>query len=232
MQQLKYCLREILDSIGVWERLKTFKLSRRDLTCNLYYERGADVRERLEIFKKSYSLPHYSEVSFGKHSDSDINSKLANNHSWTIENKSKSCAFSVYDKSYELRSRHQISIDENILRLELRFRRFKIANISKSKKWECQLIELGSQVEKLQRKFLHRSYLIHCAPVSLPEHLNRINASRYLEKTKKKLRRIAKKANDCVLLAVVRKNCRIKKSEFIKLLRKLEEIGMCCISSI
>ena len=67
-------------------------------------------------------------------------------------------------------------------------------------------------------------------PVPLPELLDRINASKYREKTKKKLRRIAKKANGCVSLAVVQKDCRIKKFEFIKLLGKFEEIGMGIIS--
>ena len=66
--------------------------------------------------------------------------------------------------------------------------------------------------------------MMHFAPVSLPELLDRINASKYREKTKKKLRRIAKKANDCVSLAAVQKDCRIKKSDLIKLLGKFEEM--------
>ena len=43
VQQIKHRLRNILDKIGVDRRLKEFKLSRCDLTCNLYYERKADV---------------------------------------------------------------------------------------------------------------------------------------------------------------------------------------------
>ena len=53
---------------------------------------------------------------------------------------------------------------------------------------------LGSQVEMHQHKFLHRLHMTHFDPISLPELLDCINASRYREKTKKKLRRIAKKA--------------------------------------
>ena len=45
------------------------------------------------------------------------------------------------------------------------------------------------------------------------------------------MRRIAKKANGCVSLAAVRKDCRIKKSDFIKLLGKFEEMGVGCIAS-
>ena len=216
--------------VGVDRRLKEFKLSRCDLTCNLYYERKADVQNRLDIFKKSFHIPHYSTVKFGKYSNSDEKFKGANKHSWTVENKSKSCAFSVYDKSYKLEKRHHIVIDDRILRLELRFGRSKITKLTAAKDWESQLVELGSQVEKQQHKFLHRLHMTHFAPVSLPELLDRINASKYREKTKKKLRRIAKKANGCVSLAAVQKDCRIRKSEFIKLLGKFEEMGIGYIS--
>ena len=72
--------------------------------------------------------------------------------------------------------------------------------------------------------------MTHFDPVSLSELLDRIDASKYHEKTKKKMRRIAKKANGCVSLAAVRKDCRIKKSDFIKLLGKFEEMGVGCIS--
>ena len=182
------------------------------------------------IFKKSFSIPHYSAVKFGKYSNSDEKFKGANKHSWTVENKSKSCAFSVYDKSYELEKRHDIKIDEHILRLELRFGRSKITKLTKSKDWESQLVEFGSQIKKQQHKFFHRLHMAHFDPISIPELLDCINASKYREKTKKKLRRIAKKANGCVSLAAVQKDCRIKKFEFIKLLGKFEEMGVWCIS--
>ncbi len=72
--------------------------------------------------------------------------------------------------------------------------------------------------------------MTHFDPIPLPALLDCINASRYSEKTKKKLRRIAKKANGCVSLAAVQKDCRIKKSEFIKLLWKFEDMGVGYIS--
>ncbi|RGC56125.1 hypothetical protein DXA92_09735 [Agathobaculum butyriciproducens] len=230
VQQIKHRLRNILDKIGIDRRLKEFKLSRYDLTCNLYYERKADIQDRLDIFKKSFPIPHYNTVKFGEYSNSDERFKGANKHSWTIENKSKSCAFSVYDKSYELEKRHNIKIDEHILRLELRFGRSKITKMTKAKDWYGQLIELSKQVEKQQSKFLHRLHMTYFDPVPLSELLDRIDASKYHKKTKKMMRRIAKKANGCVSLAAVRKDCRIKKSDFIKLLGKFEEMGVGGIS--
>ena len=108
----------------------------------------------------------------------------------------------------------------------MRFGRSKITKIAKVKDWESQLIELGSQIENQQHKFLHRLHMTYFDPVSLSELMDRINASKYREKTKKKLRRSAKKANGCVSLAAVQKDCRIKKSDLIKLLGKFEEMGV------
>ena len=112
----------------------------------------------------------------------------------------------------------------------MRFGRSKITRLTTSKDWESQLVELGSQIEKQQHKFLHRLHMTHFDPISIPELLDCINASKYREKTKKKLRRIAKKANGCVSLAAVQKDCRIKKFDFIKLLGKFEKMGVGCIS--
>ena len=112
----------------------------------------------------------------------------------------------------------------------MRFGRSKIIKITKVKDWESQLIEFGSPVEKQQKKFLHRLHMMHFDPIPLPELLDCINASKYRDKTKRKLRRIAKKANGCVSLAAVQKDCRIRKSEFIKLLGKFEEMGIGCVS--
>ena len=108
----------------------------------------------------------------------------------------------------------------------MRFGRSKITKLTKAKSWERQLVELGSQVEMHQHKFLHRLHMTHFDPISLPALLDCINTSGYREKTKKKLRRIAKKANGCVSLAAVQKDCRIKKSDLIKLLGKFEEMGV------
>ena len=230
VQQVKYRLRNILDKIGVDRRFKEFKLSRCDLTCNLYYERKTDVQNRIDIFKKSFSIPITTRLS-------SVNIQIPMKDSKvpiSIRGRSRislKVAFSIYDKSYELEKRHDIKIDEHILRLELRFGRSKITKLTKAKDWESQLIELGSQVEKQQHKFLHRLHMTHFDPIPLPELLDCINASKYREKTKKKLRRIAKKANGCVSLAAVQKDCRIKKSDLIKLLGKFEEMGVGCISS-
>ena len=104
VQQIKHRLRNILDKIGVDRRLKEFKLSRCDLTRNLYYERKADVQDRLDIFKKSFPIPHYSAVKFGKHPNSDERFKGANKHSWTITNKSKAVHFRLMIKPMNLKN--------------------------------------------------------------------------------------------------------------------------------
>ena len=58
VQQIKHRLRDILDQIGVDRRLKEFKLSRCDSTCNLYYKRKTDVQNRLDTFQEIRFLSH------------------------------------------------------------------------------------------------------------------------------------------------------------------------------
>ena len=96
VQQIKHRLRNILDKIGVDRRLKEFKLSRCDLTCNLYYERKTDVQNCIDIFKKSFPIPHYNTVKFGQYANSDEQFKGANKHSWTIENISLKAVLSQF----------------------------------------------------------------------------------------------------------------------------------------
>ncbi len=94
------------------------------------------------FFKKSFLSLITTQLSSEKYSNSDEKFKGANKHSWTIENKSKSCAFSVYEiNRMSFEKQHDIKIDEHILRLELRFGRSKITKLTKAKDWESQLIE-------------------------------------------------------------------------------------------
>lgn len=86
VQQVKHRLRNILDKIGVDRRLKEFKLSRCDLTCNLYYKRRNDVLERVNVLKKAYLIPHYRVILFGKYANSDVKFEKADKYSWTFEN--------------------------------------------------------------------------------------------------------------------------------------------------
>ena len=63
VQQIKHRLRNILDKIGIDRRLKEFKLSRYDLTRNLYYERKADVQDRLDISRNPFLSPITTRLS-------------------------------------------------------------------------------------------------------------------------------------------------------------------------
>lgn len=228
MQQVKTRLRTILDEIGLATRLKEFRLARYDQTRDRYYDHASEVALWLGIFQKSWVVSRYAAVPFPKDSESDEKWKGANQHAWTIAN--KSCAFSVYDKAYELKKRHKVKIKAHILRLELRLSRKRIGQLCRETVWDKQLLELHEKQDAQLDQFLHRLHLPENTQlVTLTQALEIINASRFREKTKKKLRRIVKKANDCESLAVVQKKTRIKKSEFIKMLKKFETLGICPI---
>lgn len=229
MKQLKTRLRTILDEIGLDTRLKAFRLARYDQTRDRYYDSADEVAIWLRIFQKSWLMPRYTVVPFPKDSESDEKWKGANQHAWTIAN--KSCAFSVYDKAYELKKRHKVKIKAHILRLELRLSRKRICKLCHETDWDRQLLELHEKQDAQLDKFLRRLHLPeNTRLVTLTQALEIINASRFREKTKKKLRRIVKKANGCESLAAVQKETRIKKKDFTKMLGKFETLGICPIS--
>ena len=229
MQQVKMRLRIILDEIGLDTRLKAFRLSRCDQTRDRYYDSAAEVALWLRVFQRSWLMPRYTAVPFPKDSEFDGKWKGANQHAWTVEN--KSCAFSVYDKAYELKKRHGVKIQSHILRLELRLSRKRICKLCRETAWDKQLLELYEKQDAQINKFLHRLHLPENTQlVTREKALEIINASRFQEKTKKKLRRIAKKADGCASLAAVQRETRIKKKDFTKMLGKFEALGICPIS--
>ncbi|MBS6641854.1 MAG: hypothetical protein KH295_12520, partial [Clostridiaceae bacterium] len=69
---------------------------------------------------------------------------------------------------------------------------------------------------------LHQDYAVL---VTKEEALARIEQSTYRKQTKKKLRRIVKKADGCESLAAVQRESRIKKSDFMKMLDRFSKMG-------
>lgn len=224
IKKLEKHLTDILLDIGVEKKLKAFKLSRVDLTENHYYKSKADVMKHLKIFKKSYIMPRYEVKPFGYGSENEESFRGANQHSWTIA--CGSCAFSVYDKTYELKERHKVEIDAHILRLELCLMRKRIRQCTKSKHWEEQLLEISKKQNKLTNNFLHRLYQDCDNFVSLEEMIQRIDESSFREKTKKKIRRLAKKMDSGESLTTARKKMRMKNKDFIVLLNKFRKLDI------
>ena len=224
IKKIRKHLTAILLDIGVEKKLKKFKLSRIDLTENHYYESRSDVMKHLEIFKKSYIMPRYEVVAFGYGSENEEMFREANQHSWTIA--CGSCEFSAYNKTYELKERHKVEIDAHILRLELCLMRKRIRQCTKSKHWEEQLLEISKKQNKLTNNFLHRLYQDCDNFVSLEEMIQRIDESSFREKTKKKIRRLAKKMDSGESLTTARKKMRMKNKDFIVLLNKFRKLDI------
>lgn len=221
-------LQEILDECGIAVKLKDFKLNRVDLTRNEYFDSGDEMDARLDIFKKSYPIPHYKAVSFGEFFNDDNTYEDADKHSWTIackdKNKKLHCEFSVYDKGYELEKRHGIIIDDHILRKELRLGQNRIRQLAKSSSWEDQLADLIKQRDKLMDKFLRRLHQDHGKIVTAEEAVEIIEVSSFRTKTKKKMGRIVKLAAKSESLIEVRKKMKIRHEQFKKLLDRFQKL--------
>lgn len=223
--EIKQQLREILDECGIKRRLKEFKLSRVDLTENRYYFDSQQMNEDLEIYKKSFLISAYKVVSFEEFHGATFQAKESDKHSWTIRCKTKT-EFSVYDKACELATRHGVDIDDKILRLELRLERKRIQQLSKNSCWEDQLKYAITHQKKLFYKFLHRLHQDFDHSVPLEESLQTIKDAAFREKTKKKLRKLVKLADQCESLAEVQKEMRLNRKDFIRLLDRFYKLGI------
>ena len=223
LRKLHKLLRGILDKVRIEQRLKEFKLSRCDLTRDIYCKNTCERMLRLDYFRKSLPIRSYQPVPFGKYEKNEEKWRKANQHSWIIAN--KSCAFSVYDTTYELKARHDMKIEDSILRIELRLERKAIKKKTKGDTWEEQLLGLFEKQETIMDKFLHRLHQDYAVLVTKEEALARIEQSTYRKQTKKQLRRIVKKADGCESLAAVQRESRIKKSDFMKMLDRFSGMG-------
>ena len=224
IKQVRKKLRWILDKLGIDNRLKEFKLNRVDLTRNLYCCSHAEVMAKLNIFKKSRVIPRYEVIKFKDYWSDGNSIHGANHHSWTIA--SSQNAFSAYDKTYQLRKRHGVEIPDEILRLELRLERKRIRQLTKSKTWEEQLVELYEQHDRQFSRFLHRLYQDFDRMLTLSELLEAIEASGFRAKTKKRMARLAKKMDGCESLTAARKRMKISNKDFIQLLEKFRKLGI------
>ena len=224
IKQVRKKLRQILDELGIDDRLKEFKLNRVDLTRNLYCSSHAEIMMELNIFKKSRVIRRYEVITFKDYCSDGNSIHGANHHSWTIA--SGQNAFSVYDKTYELRKRHGVEIQDEILRLELRFERKRIRQLTQSQAWEEQLAELYEQHDRQFSRFLHRLYQDFDRMLTLPELLEEIQDSGFRARTKKRMARLVKKMGSCESLTAARKRMKLTNKKFIALLKKLSKLGI------
>ena len=213
---LKQKLYSILKEIGINVKNADISLSRCDLTKDMYLPNYADIPFMLKIFEKSYITDKRLKVDIQK-------------HSWTIKNKSR--VFCVYNKTYELKKRHEIDISDNILRLELRLYRKAMNKKYKENSWTHELLNLYSDYEKLMDSFICKIHQDFKWIVSYNKAIETIDKSKYREKTKKLLKQIIKNASTCNNLTDTRKKCRIRKDKFINLLKKFSKMGICVITT-
>lgn len=167
-------------------------------------------------------MPHYTVVPF----EGFPKANEANDHSWTIGNKSRTAAFSVYDKTYELAVRHEIDIEDHILRLELRIERKRIRQLAPKGSWEDQLRELIKQGSKQMDKFLHRLHQDIGAIVTDEAAFQMIESSSFRTKAKEAMCKAVGLTQKCETLVEVRKKMKMSRKKFKGLLGKFRKIGI------
>ena len=115
---------KMLRKLEISQSIDAMKISRCDLTINIYFSTEEELMEYLRIFKKSLLIPHYSRVFFKKNDQKTNDWKTANNHSHCIS--CKSASFLIYDKIAQLEMIDRCDdtlLDKHILRLEAELKR-------------------------------------------------------------------------------------------------------------
>ena len=229
LKQIHKRLKEIIKELDLPMKLKDFKLNRVDFTRNLYCKSSKEVRVRLDIFRKSEKLPHYKEKKFGNHSgerdeavDQPLYADEANRHVWMTG--VKDSEFAVYDKGYELKKRHGLTVLAPVLRMELRVSGQRVRKLAGKGRWEDQLRQLSKDQDKIMDKFLHRLHQGFPQVVHKEEALKRIEESGFQKRTKDKMRELVKKMSSCGSFTAARQKMGLNKKSFIQLLGKFEKI--------
>lgn len=229
LKQIHKRLKEIIKELELPMKLKDFKLNRVDFTRNLYCKSSKEVRVRLDIFRKSEKLPHYKEKKFGNHSgerdeavDQPLYADEANRHVWMTG--VKDSEFAVYDKGYELKKRHGLTVLAPVLRMELRVSGQRVRKLAGKVRWEDQLRQLSKDQDKVVDKFLHRLHQDFPQVVHKKEALKWIEESGFQKRTKDKMRELVKKMSSCGSFTAARQKMGLNKKSFIQLLKKFEKI--------
>ena len=222
-------LKEIIKELDLPMKLKNFKLNRVDFTRNLYCKSSKEVRVRLDIFRKSEKLPHYKEKKFGNHSgerdeavDQPLYADEANRHVWMTG--VKDSEFAVYDKGYELKKRHGLTVLAPVLRMELRVSGQRVRKLAGKGNWKDQLRQLSKDQDEIVNKFLHRLHQDFPQVVHKKEAFKRIEESCFQQRTKDKMRELVKKMSSCGSFTAARQKMGLNKKSFIQLLGKFEKI--------
>ena len=222
-------LKEIIKELDLPMKLKDFKLNRVDFTRNLYCKSSKEVRVRLDIFRKSEKLPYYKEKKFGNHSgerdeavDQPLYADEANRHVWMTG--VKDSEFAVYDKGYELKKRHGLTVLAPVLRMELRVSGQRVRKLAGKGNWKDQLRQLSKDQDEIVNKFLHRLHQDFPQVVHKKEAFKRIEESCFQQRTKGKMRELVKKMSSCGSFTAARQKMGLSKKSFIQLLGKFEKI--------
>ena len=183
----------------------------------------------MDIFRKSEKLPYYKEKKFGNHSgerdeavDQPLYADEANRHVWMTG--VKDSEFAVYDKGYELKKRHGLTVLAPVLRMELRVSGQRVRKLAGKGNWKDQLRQLSKDQDEIVNKFLHRLHQDFPQVVHKKEAFKRIEESCFQQRTKGKMRELVKKMSSCGSFTAARQKMEISKKSFMQLLGKFEKI--------
>lgn len=210
------------------------KISRCDLTVNLFLKNSTELNEYLRILKKSRSIPRYKRVSFRPDEKKAIDPKTANQHSYCVC--CKGASFLVYDKLAQLemigRSGNRQG-DMYILRLEAELKRAALKQHLGKTAFENNrtlILRAAEKVIPVVNWYVKRLQPSCERYVRFEEAVTAVQEMKCKQKTKERMLYLLRKTSDSDTLdnaiEKMRRKFELSKGQCTGVLKKFERLGI------
>ncbi len=224
---------EILKNCKVPRSIDKMKICRIDLTNDLYFDDHEMLMQYLRILKKGMILPHYKLKRFNEKEKKAKDPVSANKHAYRQQ--CKSAIFTAYDKTAQLDMigrADNILMGKYILRLETALKRNTMQKHLGKQSDNYHFLKTGAEKsQKVIIWYLKRIFK-GCtgSHVCYQDAVDKVNATLWKEKTKKRLCYFLRKVSDSQSLnAAIDKTCerfRLSSSQMSRLMKKLDQLDI------
>lgn len=222
-----------LNDLNVPLKLDSMKMGRIDLTINIIFSSNKELMEYIRLLKKGRIIAKYKLSAFDPEDNKAKDPDRANEHSYCIS--CKSASFFAYDKIDELEMVGRIpknTIENNILRLEIQFKRPALKKHLGEEALESNEKLLSAAIQK--SAFVVAWYLKRMQPdcrkyLRYKDALTKIKKEQLSKHTRERMLYLLRKTSDCETLNASIKKMKEKfslsKSQCDTILKKFSKLG-------
>ena len=210
------------------------KISRCDLTINVYFATQEELMEYLRVLKKSFNIRCYQHVFFKKDDEKTKNHKTANSHSHCIA--CNSASFLIYDKIAQLEMIDRCDetmIGKHVLRLEAELKRPALKTHLKKSAMDTNFQLLSTAAKK--SKAVIRWYLNRMQPkcekyLRYEDAVRKVKEAGFKKKTIERMLYLLRKTSDSESLTAAMEKLiekfNLSTNQWQNVLKKFQKLGI------